>query len=307
MLLKTLGYIDLPGHRKEGGFDHAAVHLKSGRLYVAHTCNDSVEIIDTSRDVFEETVLDFPGVAGALVCNEQDLVFTSNRGEQSVSWFPVSSPERRVTIQIGGRPNGLAYAPRAKLLLAANVGKLEATNEASISFVDVAKSLWLGDVAVPSKTRWCIYDPITDRFFANLREPSSILVFDATDPLTQLGSHLLPGDGAHGLDLDGDYLFDACDSGDLYKVDKTSGEIVAEAKLAGVPDVIFASPNKGLVYVAIGDPGVIQSFALKDLSSRGEATTERGAHTFGFDSQRGKLYAFLPHSCRAQVLLEATE
>ena len=46
MTLKHLHYIDLPEHVKHGGFDHAAVHRRSGRLYVAHTSNDAIVVID---------------------------------------------------------------------------------------------------------------------------------------------------------------------------------------------------------------------------------------------------------------------
>jgi len=38
-------YVDLPPH-KSGGFDHADVHLASGRVYVAHTAAGTVEVID---------------------------------------------------------------------------------------------------------------------------------------------------------------------------------------------------------------------------------------------------------------------
>jgi hypothetical protein len=44
--LRHLGYIDLPAHAKLGGFDHAAVHEPTGRIYVAHTSNDAVDVID---------------------------------------------------------------------------------------------------------------------------------------------------------------------------------------------------------------------------------------------------------------------
>jgi len=44
--LRHLGYIDLPEHVGEGGFDHAAVHAGDRKLYVAHTANDAVDVID---------------------------------------------------------------------------------------------------------------------------------------------------------------------------------------------------------------------------------------------------------------------
>jgi hypothetical protein len=39
MSLHLSGFVDLPPHRKPGGFDHAAMHRASGRVFVAHTAN----------------------------------------------------------------------------------------------------------------------------------------------------------------------------------------------------------------------------------------------------------------------------
>jgi len=48
--LRLLGHIELPQNLKPGGFDHAAVHCSSGRLYVAHTANDALDVIDCVED-----------------------------------------------------------------------------------------------------------------------------------------------------------------------------------------------------------------------------------------------------------------
>ena len=36
-MLRLTGHIDLPAHAGAGGFDHAAIHDATRRLYVAHT------------------------------------------------------------------------------------------------------------------------------------------------------------------------------------------------------------------------------------------------------------------------------
>ena len=54
MALGHLGFIDLSAYVTAGGFDHAAVHEPTGRIYVAHTANDAVDVIAppvrTTRD-----------------------------------------------------------------------------------------------------------------------------------------------------------------------------------------------------------------------------------------------------------------
>ena len=81
MALRLLGHIDLPEHRGAGGFDHADVHSSSDRLYVAHTSNDALDVIDIAQDQYIESMPGLTAVAGVLVSEARGLVFTSNRGE----------------------------------------------------------------------------------------------------------------------------------------------------------------------------------------------------------------------------------
>jgi len=87
----------------------------------------------------------------------------------------------------------------------------------------------------------------------------------------------------------------------LVEVDADDGRILATAPIAGVPDVVFFNPTLGRVYVAIGEPGVIEVFDAAPLRRHETVTTEAGAHTLSFDAARGIVCAFLPESCRAAV------
>src|SRR5882757_5050975 len=119
MSLELLGHVDLPGNLKPGGFDHAAVHCGSGRLYVAHTANDALDVIDCAEDRYLHSIENLMGVAGALVSDEQNLVFTSNRGENTVGIFAPDNEAGLAKIGVGIRPNGLAYDSARALLLVA--------------------------------------------------------------------------------------------------------------------------------------------------------------------------------------------
>ena len=56
MSLQLLGHIELPGNLKPGGFDHASVHCSSGKIYVAHTANDALEVIDCVEDRYLHSI-----------------------------------------------------------------------------------------------------------------------------------------------------------------------------------------------------------------------------------------------------------
>src|SRR5258706_6734742 len=101
MALRLRGFIGLPAHRGSGGFDHADVHARRGLLYVAHTANDALDVIDCASQTYVRSVSDLPAVAGALVCEEQDLVFTSNRGEDTIAAFSPDPEQALVKVTVG--------------------------------------------------------------------------------------------------------------------------------------------------------------------------------------------------------------
>jgi DNA-binding beta-propeller fold protein YncE len=105
MSLQFLRFIALPEHVKPGGFDHAAIHSASKRLYVAHTVNDTLDVIDCTSDQYLYSIHGLTGVAGALVSDERNLVFTSNRGENTVEIFSPNDEQDLAKIPVGVRPN----------------------------------------------------------------------------------------------------------------------------------------------------------------------------------------------------------
>src|SRR5262245_50892821 len=176
--LRLLGHIELPAHRSTGGFDHADIHLPTNRIYVAHTSNDSVDVIDCGRDRYIESIPDLIGVAGALVSETRGLVFTSNRGENTVSVFAPCDEQNAFKIAVGVKPNGLAFDPTRNILIAANVGDASIPDSCSVSVVDVERRERIAEVKVPGRTRWAIYDAALEMFFVNIASPPRIAAID---------------------------------------------------------------------------------------------------------------------------------
>src|SRR5262245_11962061 len=307
MALDKVGDIDLPTHVATGGFDHAAVHGPRGLLYVAHTANDAVDVIDCETRTHLRSISGLPRVAGALVSEAHDLVFTSNRGENTVGIFSPGREGELVKVKVGIGPNGLAYSADHRLLLAANVGDPARSASFSISLVDAGTRALIADIPVPGRTRWAVFDAGGGRFYVNIADPPQIVVVDASEP-TRIGDGFtMPAAGPHGLDLDAttQRLFCACAARTLLVVDARSGQVASRHPLSGVPDVVFFNPALHHLYVAIGEPGVIDVFETDTMRLLESVPTEAGAHTLGFDSGRNTVYAFLPETHRAAVYRDA--
>jgi DNA-binding beta-propeller fold protein YncE len=306
MVLRLLGHIELPANRAKGGFDHADIHLPTDRLYVAHTSNDAIDVIDSARDLYIESMPGLVAVAGALVSEARGLVFTSNRGENTVSVFSPHAERDAFKIVVGVKPNGLAFDSARGILIVANVGDPSIPDSHSVSVVDLARRERIAEVKVPGRTRWTIYDAAGEMFFVNIASPARIIAIDARNPTKILKEYEVPAAGPHGLELDPatGRLLCACDAGLLLAIEATSGDVLADVPLSGAPDVIFLHPQSGHLYVAIGDPGVIDVIDIGTMRREEVVTTEGGAHTLALNRKRNKVYAFLPQSHRAAVFVD---
>lgn len=303
MNLKFLSSIDLPEHLAPGGFDHAAFHRINRSLYVAHTANHTLDVIDCVNGKYMHSIPGLTGIAGALVSDEHNLVFTSNRGENTIGIFTPGDEDGLVKVPVGVRPNGLSFDSEHNLLLVANVGDPAIANSFTLSMVNVAERRMFASILMPGRTRWTIYDPASQAFYVNIADPAQIVVVTSSDPTHIQRIFYIPSAGPHGLDLDPAEarLFCACDAGQLITVDILTGKMGQPQALSGVPDVIFFNADRHHLYVAVGDPGVIDIFDTTTMQRVGTIPTEKGAHTIGFNPDGNQIYALLPLSHRVQV------
>jgi DNA-binding beta-propeller fold protein YncE len=271
-------------------------------MYVAHTANDALDVIDLDGGRYLDSIGGLTGVAGALVAESLDLVFTSNRGEDTVAISDARSPRLTVKVPVGRRPNGMAFDPVPRTLLAANVGDPADPASHTLSIVDADRAVLSASIPVAGRTRWTVFHEASDRFFVNIADPPSIVVVEGVDPTRVSATIEVGAAGPHGLEIDeAGRLYCACDAGRLLFLAPPSYEVVAELPLAGSPDVIFLDPVLRQLYVAIGDPGLIEVFDVDRLERVNAVPTERGAHTIALDRDRHRVYAFLPATHRAAV------
>jgi DNA-binding beta-propeller fold protein YncE len=303
MTLELAGYVGLPPHIKQGGFDHAAVHTQLNRVYVAHTASDTIDVIDCSQDRYLRSIPGLAGVAGALVSEERNLIFTSNRAENTVGVFRPDDESGLAKIPVGIGPNGLAYDPQSDLLLSAHVGSPAAADSTTVSLIQVGEKRIVATIPVPGRTRWTVFDRVSRAFYVNIAHPAEIIVIKADYPTQIARTYSIPVAGPHGLDIDAarQHLFCACDGGKLVTLDISVGHVLQEVEISGAPDVIFFNSALHHLYIAIGDPGVIEVFDTHTLERIETVKTEKGAHTLAFDVSRSKVYAFLPQTHRAAV------
>ena len=156
------------------------------------------------------------------------------------------------------------------------------------------------------RTRWAVFDGQREVFYVNIADPAQIVVLASNAPDGLARTFTVPAAGPHGLDFDSEHrrLFCACDARQLVILNVDSGEALKQLELTGSPDVIFFNRALRRLYVAIGDPGVVDVFDNDRLKRIETVQTEPGAHTLGFDAERNKVYSFLPKTHRAGVYVD---
>jgi DNA-binding beta-propeller fold protein YncE len=273
MPLTRIGVIEIPG-AANSAFDHAAFDPKTRRVFIAHTARDCVEVIDHDAGRHLATLPGFRGAAGAVVDDGQVLV--TNRGSASLAWVDAETMETRATFKTGARPNGAVIVRKSGWAIAACIGDDAEGPKLQLFGLNDGRHV---SVDLPGRPRWCVTDAAGERLYLCIREPSMVLVASLPD-LRTLAQWTIPSGGAHGLDIDParGRLYVACDDGALVEVDSASGEVNNVWPIAGAPDVTFFNPATGLVHVAIGEPGLVETINPRTGYSV-RTMTGAGAHT----------------------------
>jgi hypothetical protein len=287
MSLVAAGTIEIPDSLGTS-FDHGAFEPESRRVFIAHTARDRLEVVDADTSRHVATLEGFPEAAGVVA--DKGCVLVTNRGSASLAWVDARTLDTRTVLDTGPRPNGVAFVSPMNAAVVACIGDEAHKPQLQVLGLEGKRRL---SIDLPGRPRWCVVDANAERVFLAIREPSMVLVARLPE-LTAVQHWLLPSGGAHGMDINhgADLLYVACDGGLLVEVDAQSGQMRREWQLAGVPDATFFNPKSGLVHVAVGDPGLIQSVDPRAGSSMQFVTAASAKTTALVEPDR--LYVFSP-------------
>ena len=306
MPLRHLGFVDLPAHARAGGFDHAAVHEPTGRIYVAHTANDAVDVIDVETRTYVGSIHGPDGGGRrARRVRARSRLHVEPRREHGRRLPPPTLAPRVDKIAVGMRPNGLAYDPRRGRLLVAHVGdpavprlvhglgrrrpRPEAHRRRPRG-----RAARAGPSTIRSPTPSTSTSPTLRR-----SSSSSPAIRSASDACVSI-----PHAGPHGLDIDSSGAASSARAtpGCCSRSMPTAARSSAAEPIAGVPDVVFFNAAPGPPLRRDRRPrrhrGVRHGAAP---ASRDDSPPKPARTRCRFDAARNIVCAFLPASHRAAV------
>ena len=287
---------------RSGAFDHGDVDPVTGLVFVAHSDFGTVDVVDPGTLEVAAAIEGCPDGSGVLCAGTMRLVFAAARAAGKILLIDPDRLEIIREITVGPKPNGLAWDGGRGRLLVADVDP----SDQAARLIDVSSSELITMTPLPGRPRWCVFDDRADRFLINIREPASLISLSGSSGAIA-GSWPISLAGPHGLDLDrdGSRAFVACDGARVIVIDLASGEELSTITISGEPDAIWFNPRRQLLYVGIGNPGLLDVVDTERATLVDSIPTEVGAKTSAFDVERQQLYVFLPRSC-ATVVLDQT-
>ena len=104
MSLTSMGTIEIP----DGAgtlFDHGAFDPATGRVFIAHTAQNRLEVVDHKDLCHLASLNGFPEAAGVVA--DDGHVLVTNRGAAELAWVDAHTLEKRAVFKTGPKPNGV--------------------------------------------------------------------------------------------------------------------------------------------------------------------------------------------------------
>jgi DNA-binding beta-propeller fold protein YncE len=299
MVLKLIKTLAMPSHQS-GGFDHGDVVEASGLSVVAHTGNGTVEVYDGRKGVHMKTIPDMPGASGVVTGQEEKLVIAASRGSGRILVLDGDTCGIVRELQVGLKPNGLAWDSRRHRFLAGDVG------DNHVRVADPMDGSIVGVIPLQGRPRWAKYSKTLDRYVVNIGDPSTVAIVDPETNSVE-ATISIPVEGPHGIDIDEEtgIAYVACDGGGLVSVDIKERKVIGKVDIHPNPDVAWLNLEKKVLYVAGSRPGSVQVVDIKEMKVIEEVVTEEGAHTFSFDQEAQTIHVYLPKSCKVAFYRES--
>ena len=167
--------------------------------------------------------------------------------------------------------------PRSGLAIAACIGDdAEAPTLQAFRLSERKDSV---SIDLPGRPRWCVTDAAAERVFLCIREPSMVLVARLPDLARwPIGRFRRRARTVSTSTIPAAASTSPATTASLVEIDSSSGEVTNVWPIAGPPDVTFFNPATGLVHVAIGEPGLVETIDPRTGSSM-RTVTGAGAHT----------------------------
>jgi DNA-binding beta-propeller fold protein YncE len=274
-----------------GGLDHLAVDAKRGRLFVANTVNNSLDIVDLKAGKLIKQVPGQGRIRGIDYSPDVDKIFVGNGTGGVCNTIDGQSYELVKSVPLGDDADNVRYNPRTQRIYVVHVDR-------ELSVIDANDYTVRSPIALPTNLGAFKLEAGRPRMYVNAKEGNVVMIDTEKDevigrfPVAPAGTN-----AAVAIDEPNHRLFIGCRKNSaLVVMDSDSGKIVASVPIPGDVDDLSFDARQGRIYASCGEGAiaVIRQIDADRYESLGTITTVKRARTSIFNPETGELYLAVP-------------
>jgi DNA-binding beta-propeller fold protein YncE len=170
--MTSLANIQLPKDTKLPSFDLLTLDSRVGRLYVAHSSMDAMDIVDIKTNQVVGSVPGLFKIHAVALTGDPNIVMTSDPAEGMVAVVDVAQRKVLKKVDTGPQPDAIGYDPTNDLIVAA----LASTN--TVKLIDPHTYAIVATISLPGVPELLDVDPTQGRVFLAINDKDEVIIID---------------------------------------------------------------------------------------------------------------------------------
>ena len=282
-----------------GRFDHMAVDIQGGRLFLTAADHHSIQIFDLKSGKWMRSITGLGKPAGIVYVPETNRVLFSD-GAGSYNVLDAATYKIVGTVKLADDADSLGFDRDANLLYVINGGRDLKETFSRLSIVDTKNQKSLGDIKIDGdRVEAMALEKGGPRLFINVTALNKVAVLDrkTRQVITTWDLPDAKENVSMAFDETGRRLFVATRSpGRLIVLNSDTGKAVASLPAAGgVDDLAYDAAHKR-IYLSAGD-GFVNVYQQKTpdaYEAIAQIPTGPGARNSRFVPEQNRLYVAVP-------------
>lgn len=274
-----------------GGMDHLAVDAKRGRLFVANTVNNSLDVVDLKAGKLLKQVSGQGRARGVDFSPEADRVFVGCGTGGACNVLDGENYDLVKCVALGEDADNVRYNPRTRRIYVVHA-------DTELSVIDARDFSLRSPIALPRSLGAFRLESGRPRMYVNAKAGQVVAIDTDRDevvgrfPVAPAGVN-----AAVAIDEPDHRLFVGCrQPPSLIVMDSDTGKVVSSVPIPGDVDDLSFDARRKQIFASCGDGAiaVIRQVAADRYESLGTVATVKGARTSVLNPEDGRLYLAVP-------------
>jgi len=274
--LSDRGNVQLPADTTKPLFDLLTFDGRRNLLYVAHTSNNSIDIVDTQARKVLGSIPGLAAVKQVALTSDPNVVFASASGSGEVALVDTKAMKVLARTSVNGSPDSIDYDSAHDAAVVASAGAKE------LSIIDRTTHKVTATVKLPGTPDLLTVDAKGGRVFVSINDKDEVAEVDlASLQVTELRGCDIKAPTGIAYDSDQGRLFVA-DRALVSVIDVVIDKCLGSVDIGNGVDQITLNPHKHHLYTANGGSrnlSVIDSISLQPLGEIGTGPSGDGVAT----------------------------